>query len=75
MKRASCALAKPVLKRKKLKYLPMMGSGWGSVGRLVASDTRGQPFNSSGQPNFMQNLYSLKDEIKKKETRNGHEPQ
>ena len=46
-----------------------VGSGCGAVGRAVASDTRGPPFESSHQ----QNLYELSTvlKIKKKEAGKG----
>ena len=51
-----------------------MGSGCGSVGRVVASNSRGQRFESSHQQKFILNIYCQlywKDENKEKEARNG----
>ena len=48
--------------------------GCGSVGRTVASDSRGPRFVSSHQQKFICNIYCqvyLKDENKEKEVRNG----
>ena len=49
------------------------GSG-GSVGRAVASDTRGPRFESSNRRNFIMNMFTVncwKDENKEKEAENG----
>ena len=51
-----------------------MGSGCGSVGRAVASDSRGQRFESSLGQKFILNIYCQlywKDENKEKEAENG----
>ena len=50
------------------------GSGGGSVGRAVASDSRGPWFESSHRQKFILNIYCQlywKDENKEKEARNG----
>ena len=48
-----------------------MGSGCGTVGRSVASDTRNLQFGSRHRPNFIYQLYNRKDENKEKEAGNG----
>ena len=51
-----------------------MGSGYGSVGRAVASYSRGPQFESSHQQNFILNIYCQlyrKDENKEKEAGKG----
>ena len=51
-----------------------MGSGGGSVGRAVASNSRGPRFESSHQQKFISNIYCQlywKDENKEKEAGNG----
>ena len=51
-----------------------VGSGCGSVGRAVASDTRGPRFESSHRRNFIMNMFTnncWKDENKEKEAENG----
>ena len=51
-----------------------MGSGGGSVGRAVASDSRGPRFESSHRQKFILNIYCQlywKDENKEKEAGNG----
>ena len=47
------------------------GSGCGSVGRAVASDTRDPRFESSHQRNFIYQLYNRIDKNKEKEAGNG----
>ena len=52
----------------------VMGSGCGSVGRAVASNSRGPRFESSHREKFILNIYCqlyLKDENKEKEAGNG----
>ena len=52
-----------------------MGSGCGSVGRAVASNTRGQLFISSLQQIFIMKIFSVnccKDDNKQKEAKMGH---
>ena len=48
-----------------------LGSGCGSVGRAVASDTRDLWFESRHQQNFIYKLYNRKDENKEKEAGSG----
>ena len=51
-----------------------VGSGCGSVGRAVASDSRGPRFKFGHQQNFIWNIYCQlfwKDENKEKEAGNG----
>ena len=51
-----------------------MGSGWGSVGRTVASDAKGPQFESRQQQKFSMKIFSVncwKDENKDKEAGNG----
>ena len=48
-----------------------MGSGCGSVGRAVASDTRDPWFVSRHQQNFTYQLYNRKDKNTEKEAGNG----
>ena len=50
---------------------PSKGSGCGSVGWAVASDTRDPRFKSRHQQSFIFQLYIRKDENIKKEARNG----
>ena len=55
-------------------YKENMGIGCGSVGRAVASDTRGPQFESSHRRNFIMNIFTnncWKDENKEKEAENG----
>ena len=47
----------------------MLGSGCGTVGQAVASDTKDPRFESRQQHNFIYQLYNRKDENKEKETR------
>ena len=47
------------------------GSGCGSVGRVVASETRDPRFVSRHGKYFLYQLYNRKDENKEKEARNG----
>ena len=47
------------------------GSGCGSVGRAVASDTRDPPFESRHQHNYINRFYNRNDKNKEKEARNG----
>ena len=47
------------------------GSGCGSVGTVVASDTRVPRFESRHQQNFIDQLYNRKDENKEKKAGNG----
>ena len=49
----------------------MLGSGGGSVGRGVASDTRDLWFKSQQRENFIYQLYNKKDETKKKQAGTG----
>ena len=50
----------------------MMGSGCGSVGRVVASNTRGPRIEYSHRQNFIMNMFTVeKTKIKKKEAGNG----
>ena len=56
------------------KNVKTMGSGCGSVGRAVASDSRGPQFESSQQQKFILNIYCQlywKDENKEKDAENG----
>ena len=48
-----------------------MGSGCGSVGRAVASNTKDPQFKSRNQENYTYQLYYRKDENKEKEAGNG----
>ena len=48
-----------------------LGSGCGSVGRAVASDTRDLRFKSRHWQNFIYQLYNRKDENKEKDAGNG----
>ena len=49
------------------------GIGCGSIGRAVASDTRGPPFESSHQQNFIQPVFTdKKTKIKKKRPAMAH---
>ena len=48
-----------------------MGSGGGSVGRAVASNTRDPRFESRHRQSFIYQLYIRKDENKEKEAGNG----
>ena len=51
-----------------------MGSGGGSIGRAVASNSRGPRFESSHRQKFILNIYCKlywKDENKEKEAGNG----
>ena len=48
-----------------------MGSGGGSVGRAVASDTRDPRFESQHRQTLSTNCTLKKDENKEKEARNG----
>ena len=51
-----------------------MGSGGGSIGRAVASNSRGPQFESSHRQKFLLNIYCKlywKDENKEKEAGNG----
>ena len=48
-----------------------MGSGCGSVGRMVASDTRDLWFESRHRQNCIYQLYNRKDKNKEKEAGNG----
>ena len=47
------------------------GSGCGSVGRAVTSDSRDPRFESYHRQNFIYQLYNRKDENKEKEAGNG----
>ena len=61
----------PVSIKSKKLYL---GSGCGSVGRVVASDSRGPQFESSHRQKFILNIYCQlywKDKNKEKEAGNG----
>ena len=62
-----------VCDRKKAKihyeYFSVMGSGCGSVGREVTSDTRDWRFKSRHWQNFIYQLYTRKDESKEKKSR------
>ena len=53
----------------------ILGSGCGSVGSEVASDTRDPRFESSHRQTFIEHLFSVncveKTKIKKKEAKNG----
>ena len=51
-------------------FILKLGSGCGSVGRVVGSDTRGPQFESSRSQNYLVNIFtfnSCKDENKEKE--------
>ena len=48
-----------------------MGSGCGSVGTAVASDTRDPQFESRHWQSFIYQLYIRKDDKKEKEAGNG----
>ena len=48
-----------------------LGSGCGSVGRAVTSDTRDLRFESKHRQNFIYQLYNRQDENKEKEVGNG----
>ena len=48
-----------------------LGSGCGSVGRAVASNTRDLSFKSRNRQNIIYQLYNRKDENKVKEAGNG----
>ena len=50
----------------KNKDMLMLGSGCGSVGRAVASDTRDPWFESRHRQNFIYQSYNRKDEKKAK---------
>ena len=55
-------------------YKENMGIGCGSVGRAVASDTRGPQFESSHWQDFIMNIFTdncWKDENNEKEAENG----
>ena len=57
------------------QLLPLKGSGGGSVGRAVASDSRGLQFKSSHRQKCIYNIYCelyWKDENKEKEAGNCH---
>ena len=59
--------------KKLVKILIMVGSGCGSVGRAVASDTRGLRIESSRQQLFFINfeqLYTVKCVLKRRKWRN-----
>ena len=57
------------------KLIPLRGSGCGSVGRAVASDTRDPRFESRHRQTFIKHLFTVscveKTKIKKKEAGNG----
>ena len=57
------------------KQIPAMGSGCGSVGRAVTSNTRSPQFESSQRQTFTQNIFYCqlywKDENKEKEAGKG----
>ena len=53
------------------KQAKISGSGCGSVGRAVASDSRDPWFESRHRQNFIFQLYNRKDENKEKEAENG----
>ena len=60
-----------------IKVKTLMGSGCGSVGREVASDTRGPLFESRHRQYFIMNIITFncwKDENKDKRGRNGNGP-
>ena len=52
------------------KFDIFWGSGCGSVGRAVASDTRDPQFETRHRQNFIYQLYNRKEK-NKKEARNG----
>ena len=57
-----------------IKMCKLKSSGGGSVGRAVASNSRGPRFESSHQQKFISNIYwqlYWKDENKEKEAWNG----
>ena len=45
--------------------MEQLGSGCGSVGRAVASDTRGPQFEFSHRQDYSMNIYCQKNENKK----------
>ena len=53
------------------KTKTIIGSGCGSVGRAVASDTRDPQYKSRHRQNIIYQLYNRKDRNKEKEARNG----
>ena len=53
------------------KQAKISGSGCGSVGREVASDTRDPRLESRHQQNFIYRLYNRKDDNKEIEAGNG----
>ena len=65
----------PIIDNKKATQVFLIrGGGCGSVGRAVASDSRGSWFKSSHRQKFISNIYVQlfwKDENKEKEAGNG----
>ena len=58
----------------KVKIYLVLGSGFGSVGRAIASNSKGPRFESSHQQKFILNIFCQlywKDENKEKEAGNG----
>ena len=58
-------------KSRQSNFYYSLSSVCGSVGRVVASDTRDPRFESSHWQNFIYQLYNRKDKNKEKEAGNG----
>ena len=77
MQTAVSSLNDPLLTREECvgHEAKILGSGCGSVGSEVASDTRDPRFESSHRQTFIEHLFSVncveKTKIKKKEAKNG----
>ena len=67
-KKTTCCTLPPL---KEQNIMICLGSGSGSVGRVVASDTRDLQFQSRHRQNFIYQLYKRKDKTKSKEAGNG----